>query len=381
MQRQVGDAVASLTVGTPESARRAKGILEPLARTSRNASVFFNLGLAHQQLGETTQAESAYKQAVAIDPGLGRAYLGLGVMAEQGDRAGEAIDWYKRGINADEEDMDLRSALIGSLRRRGQLDEAVVQARAARAFNSKSLPVFNDLGLVYVEKGDLSMARFVFLKALGQVEGAKNNAAIRTNFGWTLYLSEEPLQARVQLQESYALDNKYLPTLVYLSHLYLDDRNYADAVPLLEEAARQEPDNYSTLVNLGIAYRGDGKLDQSKATYERALTIEPSAADPWLNLGVLLGDYYKDYDGATQAFNTYLQRGGTQKELVDVYLKDITKEKARAEKKASRDAERKKREAERLERERLLREAEKNKDGNAPPDSPPEGGDAPWGPQ
>ncbi|MFK7929559.1 MAG: tetratricopeptide repeat protein, partial [Myxococcota bacterium] len=349
--------------------------------TTRSASVSRTSAAAPQHLGAPPQAAAGPHEAVAIDPGLGRAYLGLGVMAEQGNRAGEAIDWYKRGIAADEDDMDLRSALIGSLRRRGQLDEAVAEARSALAFNSKSLPVFNDLGLVYVEKGDLSMARFVFLKALGQVEGAKNNAAIRTNFGWTLYLSEEPLQARVQLQESYALDNKYLPTLVYLSHLYLDDRNYADAVPLLEEAARQEPDNYSTLVNLGIAYRGDGKLDQSKATYERALTVEPSAADPWLNLGVLLGDYYKDYDGATKAFNTYLQRGGTQKELVDSYLKDITKEKARAEKQGARDAERKKREAERLERERLLREAEKNKDGDAPPDPPPEGGDAPWGPQ
>jgi len=361
VRRRLDDAVATLTIGTPDAARRAFGILDQIARRdATNPYVFYNLGLAHDILGESAQARRAYEQAIELDPKLGRAYLGLGVLLEQDGKTRDAIATYRKGIEADEADMELRSAVIGALRRQGRLDEAITEAKAALAYNSKSLPVYNDLGLVYIEKGDLSMARFVYLKALSQ-EGAKNNAPIRTNLGWTLYLSEEPLQARRQLEESYKLDNRYLPTLIYLSHLYLDDHNYTDAVPLLEEALSQEPDNYGVMVNLGVAYRGVGKLEQSKAMYQKAMDARPAEADPYLNMGVLLGDHFKDYDAAIQAFDTYLDKGGSQKELVSGYIDEVEKEKKRAERQKQREEERKKREAEKAERERLLREAEARK--------------------
>jgi Flp pilus assembly protein TadD len=371
LRRRVDEAVGQLTVGTPDAARRALDVLELVAqKDARNAYVFFNMGVAHTQLGALTQAERAFTKAIEIDPGLGRAYMGLGVVLEQQDRSAGAADWYRKGIKADDDDMELRSALIGLLRRQGRLDSAIAEARAALAINSKSLPIYNDLGLVYIDKGDLSMARFVFLKALGQVEGAKNNASIRANFGRALYLDDDPMQARRQLEEAYKLDQRYLPTLVYLSRTYLDDRNFADAIPLLEEAQRQEPDNFGVTLNLGIAYRGVNRLEDAKRTYQKALEIQPSSPDPWLNIGVLEGDYFKNYAAATAAFQTYLDNGGTEKERVTGYIEDIEKEQTRAARQKEKDAERQKREKERLERERLLREAEK-KAGGAP--TPPGG--------
>lgn len=376
--RRTADAVAQLTVGTPEAARRAQGILDEIARKEPgNAYVWFNLGVAHDQLGEAAQAETAYEKAISLDASLARAYLGLGVLLEKAGRTNEAVTWYRKGVEADSEDMDLRSALIGGLRRKGRLDDAISEARAALAFNSKSLPVYNDLGLVYIDKGDLSMARFVYLKALSQVEGSKNNASIRTNFGRTLYLLGERLQARKQLEESYALDKTYLPTLVYLSGLYMDDRNYADAVPLLEEALRQEPDNVGVVMNLGIAYRGIGRLEDAKRLYERALELQPDAPEPHRNLGILYGDYFKDYDAAIASFDTYLARGGSEEELVASYKEDVEKERKRAEHDKEREAERKKREQEKLERQRLLEQAEREagqSGGDATPQENPEGG-------
>lgn len=379
LRRRVDEAVSQLTVGTPEAARRAFTVLDELARRDgSNAYVFFNLGVAHTQLGERAQAERAFSKAIELDPTLGRAYLGLGALLEQDNRTSAAADWYRKGIKADDDDMELRSALIGMLRRQGRLDDAVKEAKAALAFNSKSLPIYNDLGLVYVEKGDLSMARFVYLKALGQVEGSKNNASIRCNFGRTLYLDGDVLQARLQLEEAYKLDERYLPTLVYLSAIYLDDRNFVDAIPLLEEAQRQEPDNYGVTLNLGIAYRGVKRLDEAKRTYERALEIRPAAADPWLNLGVLQGDYFKDYDAAISAFNTYLEKGGAESELVNEYIEDVEKERKRADRAKQKEADRKKREQERLERERLLKEAEAKSGSEGGTEG---GGDSPWGGQ
>jgi Flp pilus assembly protein TadD len=388
IKRRLADAVGQLTVGSPEAAKRALGILTQIAqKDATNAFVFFNLGVAHAQLGEVAFAERAYKKAIELDPKLGRAYLGLAVLLEKEGRSQEAVTWYQKGAQAVPEDMELRSALIGALRRRGALDEAVAEAKSALALNSKSLPVYNDLGLVYLEKGDLSLADFVYTKAMS-IEGGKNNASIRCNYGWVLYQRGEIPQARVQFEEAYKLDAEYLPTLVYLASVFLDDRNYGDASPLLEKALRQEPENYGVLVNLGIAYRGLGKLAEAKAMYEKALVVRPSSPDPYLNLGVLYGDYLKEYPAAIQAFNTYLQKGGSQREQVTAFIAAIEKEQVRAEKKRQQEEERKRREAEKAERERLLREAEHQggsspAPGTPPSTSPPEGTPpaGPWGPQ
>ena len=137
VRRRLDDAVATLTIGTPESARRALGILDQLARsTPDNAYVFYNLGLAHDQLGENAQAERAFERAIELDPKLARAYMGLGLLQEKDGKTRDAIATYRKGIEVDENDMELRSAVIGALRRQGRLDEAIKEAKSALAYTT-----------------------------------------------------------------------------------------------------------------------------------------------------------------------------------------------------------------------------------------------------
>jgi tetratricopeptide (TPR) repeat protein len=377
-RRKVADAVAQLTIGTPDAARRAAALLEEAARRDpKNPWIYYNLGVAREQLGELAPAEAAFREAVSLDPKMGSAWMGLGLVAEKrGDSSG-AIRQYRDGVAQDPEDMELRSALVGALRRAGRGEEAIAEAKSALAFNNKSLAIFNDLGLVYLERGELPMAQFVFQKALDQVDGARNSALIRSNYGWALYLDGKRIQARGQLEQAYRIDGTYLPALVYLAHFYLDDRNYADAVPLLEAARKQEPDNAGILLNLGIAYRGIGRLEDARRTYERALEVGRGSPEPLLNLGVLYADYLKDYPKALDAFGRYISQRGVESALAQTYIDGVQKEQLRLERQRERDEERKKREQERLERERLLREGE----GGKPPAPPPDGGGAPWGPQ
>ena len=388
--KQVAEAVAQLTIGTPEAARSALGMLETASGGDpKNPWIYYNLGVARDQLSDPAGAEAAFREAVSLDDKLGVAWFGLGLLAERRGDAETAIGHYRRGAETDPEDMDLRSALVAALRRTGRLDAAIAEAKTALAFNNKSLQIFNDLGLVYLDRGDLSMARFVYQKALDQVDGAGNSALIRSNYGWALYLDGERIRARGQLEQAHQIDGTYLPALVYLAHFYLDDRNYVDAVPLLEKARVQEPDNPNILLNLGIAYRGVGRHDEARASYERALAVGGGSPDALMNLGILYGDYVKDYPKALEAFRSYVDRGGANAELATGYIAAIEKEQARLERQRQRDEERKRREQERLERERLLREGEQ---GAAPapapstPSTPPAapGGGAqpgPWGPQ
>jgi tetratricopeptide (TPR) repeat protein len=139
-----------------------------------------------------------------------------------------------------------------------------------------------------------------------------------------------------------------------------------------------------------------GRLDDAEKAYRKALTLNPANPAPHFNLGVLLGDYQKDYDGAISAFTTYVSAGGERAELAEEYISDVEKEKKRAERRAKARADKAKRDAERAEKKRLLEEAaaaeeaEKaaSPDGATEPaaDSPVDGGtpegtpsdDSPW---
>lgn len=389
-KRAIADAVAQLTVGTPEAARRARDVLsQAIAEDPNNAFLHYNIGLAQHQLKSTAEAERAFREAIRLEPSLGRAHMGLGLIFEERGQRDQAIQQYRAGIASDPENMELRSAVIGALRRGGRHQQAIDEARSALAFNNKSLLVFNDLGLVYLDTGDLALARFVFFKAISEVDGARNSALIRSNFGWALYRDGEQIKARLELEEAHRLDETYLPAQVYLAHLYLDDRNYADAVPLLEAASKKEPGNVPILLNLGIAYRGVERYADAERAYKQALEAGQGVLEPHLNLGILYGDYLKDYPKALASFARYIDGGGQQAELAANYVEGVEREQIRAERQREREEERRKREEERERRERLLRESEQqNPSGQPPADEAPATGPPvdepppdPWGQQ
>ena len=52
--------------------------------------------------------------------------------------------------------------------------------------------------------------------------------------------------------------------------LYLDSRNFGDAIPLFERAAGIEPENAALHLNLGIAYRGAQRYEESSKNRKRS---------------------------------------------------------------------------------------------------------------
>ena len=55
-----------------------------------------------------------------------------------------------------------------------------------------------------------------------------------------------------------------------LGKLYLSERRYAEAVPLLEQAVALDAEYAAALVALGEAYVGAGQTVEARATFERA---------------------------------------------------------------------------------------------------------------
>ncbi len=352
------DAAAGLlTTGRENDAQQAVRMLKEVSEADPElALAYYNLGVAYEILGSKLDARKSYLRATDIDSGMGDAWLNMGNMQFRDGNLTRALQNYKTGLRGDEENMKLWVAVIATLRQLGQLDRAIDEARSALLVNARSLNVYNNLGLIYMEQGKYDLAKFIYQRALGQ-EGGEQHAYIRCNLGRVQQLMGYSVDARIAYREALDLDPELVPAMLYLSEDYLDNRNFGDALDLLERADGLDPENPDILMNLGIAYRGTERYEDAKGSYQRVLRLDPGNPEPHLNLGILYGDYLKEYDAAVASYEAYRDAGGARAEEVEEFIDATLQEKRKVERAAAR---RERQNAERQEREEQQRLLEEN---------------------
>jgi tetratricopeptide (TPR) repeat protein len=380
---RVSEAAAWLTTGQPDQANSAITALKELSVEAPDlAEIPYNMGVAYEILGDDTEARKRYLRATDIDPSLGEAWLNLGALAERGGDLNRALQAYRAGLRNAPDNPDLIVGVIGVLRKLGQHDAAISEARAALAKNANNVNAYNNLGLVYIEQGNLDLAQFIYQKALADIVGAELNALIHANLGQVFLLQDKTANARLEFERALELEPDLVVAKMFLAQLHMDNRDWDATATVLEDALKVEPNNPAIHVNLGIAYRGQGQLEKAQSSYEKALELEPSNPDPYLNLAILFSDHMQAYDAALQALETYQSQGGTRTDLVTQWDEDIRKE----QKKYERAQERKQRREESKKREELARQAEEREaaevaeeaarqvreEAAQPPEAPPE---------
>ena len=80
--------------------------------------------------------------------------------------------------------------------------------------------------------------------------------------------------------------NDCQPLLVELINHYINNNQSDMALEYLTKAIEQEPNNASFYQAQGALLDRIGKPDEAKASYEKAIEINPEFFDSWLNLGV-----------------------------------------------------------------------------------------------
>lgn len=75
--------------------------------------------------------------------------------------------------------------------------------------------------------------------------------------------------------------------------LHLNVEQFDDAIACFERALELRPDLPEAHFNLGVAYKGAGRLDQALARYQHALTLQPDFAAALCNASVVLKAFGK----------------------------------------------------------------------------------------
>lgn len=121
--------------------------------------------------------------------------------------------------------------------------------------------------------------------------GASYNSAAAFQFGG----SEQYRKAQAAYEKALSLQPDQLEAHMFLANLLIDTGKVEQAVPLLRDALKTNPNHAAVHWELGYAYRFAGMLQESVAECERARQIDPlvKSNGSALNTYLYLGEYDK----------------------------------------------------------------------------------------
>jgi len=226
--------------------------------------------------GQWDVAERKLRSVVAAEPRNAEAHLQLGMLLGHCDKLDEARLHLTVAIAENPRSPDAHNALGNIHLLKGELDSAERCYAAALKLNPGSAPTYLNLGL-------LAQSRFDHAAALAHFEKARQLAPAMPGLLKIVIVEKvelgqaagaEALLRNLDVQDGRGAEYQYC-----LGYVLLHLQQPHAAVDYLERAKTAAPRDPEVLLQLGIALRETGEVDQAIAYFDRAL-----AEDPGLNL-------------------------------------------------------------------------------------------------
>jgi tetratricopeptide (TPR) repeat protein len=202
--------------------------------------------------GRVEEATREYQRAIDLEPRVGPPYIGLGDVYARTGHLEQAVAAYERGLARMPEHARGHANLGLALVRLGRWDEARPQLERALELaqqEDRSAEVtLDEAATPHIALGDV-------LAHQGELDGAIEH--------YRRAIEIEPGRRRARVNLGIAL---------------VHSTRYAEALPVLEESLRAEPDSPQIESALGMSCRGLGREADALVHYRRAYTLEPTLA-------------------------------------------------------------------------------------------------------
>ena len=282
-----------------------------------NHAQLMQIGLGHHQAGQLEQAESLYRQVLALQPNHFDALHLLGVVHSQKGEFEIAVELLQRAVNLNPNFAQAHCNLGVALKTKGQLDAAVNAFRRAIALMPDNSEALNNLGIALKEKGQVDEAIIAYRQAIalrpGYAEAHYNLAAALKGAGQREQAVRSYRQAAVTFAEIVARRPGFAAGYYCLGNALRESGQGAGAIAAYRQAVTVKPDYCEAYVNLGIVLRTMGRLDEAIAALRRATAIQPTYPEAHYNLGNAL----KEQEQFDQATVSYRQAINLRPEYVD----------------------------------------------------------------
>ena len=241
----------------------------------RLAAVQAQLGARFLELNRRDEAERAFRDAVAVDPGQVDAWNDLGGLLKLRNDLPGAIHCFEQARTLDPDNAVVRANLGATLLAQGQLQPGLAELTAAVNLDPDHVVAHQVLAETYrrLQGPEQALAHYE-----AAARAAPDQASIWVNWG-TALLSSRSVPAAIEVLESAVkLDPDHPAVHKNLGLAYALVNEPEKACAALRVSAERRPDDASVHYNLGILLYQQGDIDAGLKSLETAVRLQPANA-------------------------------------------------------------------------------------------------------
>ena len=294
-------------VGAMKAGEWAKAV-EELSRLTADAPDFveaqLNLGWAREQTGDLRGAQAAYEAALREQNENPVALANLGALLVRSGQADQALGVLAQALAVLPESLDVKLNLAIAYRLKKDYPAALRFTKEVLTREAKSIAALNNLGLIYLEQGNLEMAEWVFIKANGF---QKKQPEILNNLGLTHLAKKDLISAIAHFREAAAASPTHLPARLNLGAAYLAFLNYPEAAKQFQEILALDDGNIEARMGYAGSLFGQRQYEAAAGEYRAVLERDKQNATAYLRLGRLYSEFIRDQKQALTYLKEYIR--------------------------------------------------------------------------
>jgi serine/threonine-protein kinase len=266
-----------------------------------------NLGNALKGKGDFTAALRAYRKALELDPGLGTAWSALGGMLERTGESDKALEAHRKAIQLSPDDASVHGDFGKFLfNRLEDYDGATREFRTAIRLDPTVALSYANLGNALKARGETTAALQAHRKA---VEVDPGSAFAWTCLGRALLGKGDLEKALDACRRAVQLAPDDASVHFNLGAVLCDGvHDYPGAIRAFRKAVALDPSHWQAWACLGPVLGRTGDVRGAVGACRKAVELAPNSPYANSQLGLVLYNSARDYDGAAAAFRAAIRR-------------------------------------------------------------------------
>jgi tetratricopeptide (TPR) repeat protein len=273
-------ALARVTLSTG-SAQDALGPVEKAVALDPSAEALATLSLVHMRGSDLAKAREAADKALALAATCPLAHAAQGEIQLATGPATEAAAAFREALALDPQLVEARVGLALALRAAGSSADALAEARRAASENPTSGEAAALQGLLMLAGHEGDAAVWVRANEVAQ-DGAFRNphsVVVHGLLGRVAELGPYPERAGERYRKALAIDPKYLPARLALASFLVGEGDVAGAFKVAQEIVADAPWSGEAQLLLGRELLRRKKASQALAPLEKAGELAPGVAE------------------------------------------------------------------------------------------------------
>ncbi len=251
------------------------------SRITNSPELYYNLGVAHMELGNTAQAQAAFSEALKLQPTYSDALGCIGQIELQQDNLVPASEALHKALECSTS-ADAKARILTTLglveARRKRFDLSRLYYLRAIKENRKHEPAYYNLATLYRDDYKLyeeALDNFeIFVRITNPKDrhyekATSNIKRLKTNLERTR--ANEPDLIR--------RDSPKAAKLLQEGVTAYSQKQYAKAIKSYKDAMEADPLTFSAAYGLGKVYQQQGLRTEARSAFKRAAEINPNNQD------------------------------------------------------------------------------------------------------